>query len=87
MCQIPIKMLKQHPAPNSSLQNLKIYSSKGSRKTNQSWIMYIANITNLKLRFSAENTTLDYGFLLRLANAFTVNAVTKGVLSNVLQVN
>ena len=26
MCQIPIKMLKQHTIPNSSLHNLKIYS-------------------------------------------------------------
>ena len=25
MCQIPIKMLKQHAIPNSSLHNLKIY--------------------------------------------------------------
>ena len=35
MCQIPIKMLKQHATPNSSLHNLKIYSSKGYRKTSQ----------------------------------------------------
>ena len=35
MCQIPIKMLKQHATPNSSLHNLKIYSSKGCRKTSQ----------------------------------------------------
>ena len=28
MCHIPIKMLKQHATPNSSLNNLKIYSSK-----------------------------------------------------------
>ena len=33
MCQIPIKMLKQHATPNSSLHNLNIYSSKGCRKT------------------------------------------------------
>ena len=32
MCQIPIKMLKQHATPNSSLHNLNIYSSKGCRK-------------------------------------------------------
>ena len=31
MCQIPIKMLKQQAIPNLSLQNLKIYSSKGCR--------------------------------------------------------
>ena len=35
MCQIPIKMLKQHAIPNSSLHNLKIYSPKGCRKTSQ----------------------------------------------------
>ena len=36
MCQIPIKMVKQRAIPNSSLHNLKIYSSKGSRKTSES---------------------------------------------------
>ena len=35
MCQIPVKMLKQHTIPNSSLHNLKIYLSKGCRKTSQ----------------------------------------------------
>ena len=35
MCQIPIKMLKQDITPNSSLHNLKIYSSKTCRKTSQ----------------------------------------------------
>ena len=35
MCQIPMKMLKQHATPNSSLHKLKIYSSKGCRKTSQ----------------------------------------------------
>ena len=35
MCQIPIKMLKQHATPNSSLHSLKIYSSKGCGKTSQ----------------------------------------------------
>ena len=33
MCQIPIKMLKQHATPNSSLHNLNISISKGCRKT------------------------------------------------------
>ena len=36
MCQIPIKMMKQHAIPNSSLHNLKIYSSKGCKKASQS---------------------------------------------------
>ena len=35
MCQITIKMLKQHATPNSSLHNLKIYSSKECRNTSQ----------------------------------------------------
>ena len=35
MCQIPIKMLKQEATPSSSLHNLKIYLSKGCRKTSQ----------------------------------------------------
>ena len=35
MYQNPIKMLKQHATPNSSLHDLNIYSSKGYRKTTQ----------------------------------------------------
>ena len=38
MCQIPIKMLKQHATPDSSLHNLKIYLSKWCRKTSKRWI-------------------------------------------------
>ena len=38
MSLIPIKILKQHATPNSSLHNLKIYSSKGCKKTSQRWI-------------------------------------------------
>ena len=50
MCQIPIKMLKQHAIPNSSLHNLKIYSSKGCRKTSQRLIicMYLATHSSSK---------------------------------------
>ena len=51
MCQIPIKMLKQRTIPNSSLQSLKIYSSKCCRKTSQRWICtYVANTRVLRLR-------------------------------------
>ena len=56
MYQIPIKMLKQHAIPNSSLHNLKIYSSKGCRKTSQSKdeFMYryisVANTAILNIR-------------------------------------
>ena len=35
VCQIPIKMLKQEATPSSNLHNLKIYLSKGCRKTSQ----------------------------------------------------
>ena len=41
MRQITIKMLKQHVIPNSCLHNLKIYSSKGCRKTSKRWIICI----------------------------------------------
>ena len=35
ICQIQIKMLKQHATPSSSLHNLKMYSSKGCREATQ----------------------------------------------------
>ena len=52
MCQIPIKILKQHAIPNSSLHNLKIYSSKGCRKTSQRWIIctYLTRTAILNIR-------------------------------------
>ena len=66
MCQNPIKTLKQHTIPNSSLHNLhKIYLPKGCRKTSQGWMiinddyrwmmndytyMYLANIVILNIR-------------------------------------
>ena len=58
MCQIPIKMLKKRATPNSSLHNLKIYSSKEWRKTSQRWMyirtMYVAtylvNVAVLNIR-------------------------------------
>ena len=39
LSQIPIKLFKQHAIPNSSLRNLKIYSSKECSKTSQRWII------------------------------------------------
>ena len=52
MCQIPIEMVKQHAISNSSLHNLKIYSSKGCRKTSQRWIicMYLGNTAILNIQ-------------------------------------
>ena len=50
MWQIPTKILKQHVIPNSSLENLKIYSLKGCRKSTQRWILYVANTAILELR-------------------------------------
>ena len=49
MCQIPIKMLKQHAISNSSLHNVKIYSSKGYNKNSQRWNINAANTVILKL--------------------------------------
>ena len=50
MCQIPIKMLKQHAMPNSSLHNLKIYSSKGCIKTTYHIQRWIANTAILNVQ-------------------------------------
>ena len=52
MCQISIKMLKQHGIPNSSLYNLKIYSSRGCRKIVQRLIicMCLANTAILNIQ-------------------------------------
>ena len=53
MCQIPIKVLKQHAIPNSSLHNLKVYSSKGCRKNESRMIIcmyrYLANKAALNI--------------------------------------
>ena len=78
MCQILIKMLKQQAIPNSSLHKLKTYSSKSCRKTrylkkNYMYVgTYLANIAIL-FEFSAGDITLNFGFLLRLVNAFTID--------------
>ena len=55
ICQIPITLLKQHANPNSGLHNLKIYSSKGCRKTGERWIYtyvvtYLDNTAVLNIR-------------------------------------
>ena len=44
MCQIPNKMLKEHAIPNSSLHNIKIYSSKGCRKSSQIWTICMYSV-------------------------------------------
>ena len=48
------KLFKQHAIPNSSLQNVKIYSSKGCRKTSQRRILYVANTAILERRIFSE---------------------------------
>ena len=59
---------------NSKLKftELKVYSSKGCRKTTQRLIMYAANTAILKLRIF-NSITSDNGFLLRLVNTFTAD--------------
>ena len=69
ICQIPNKMVKQHAIPDSSLRNLKIYSSKGCRKTSQSWIKSIclakhSEHNNSKYSNFQQMFTSHYGFLL-----------------------
>ena len=51
MSQIPIKMLKQNAIPNSSLHNLKIYSSKGVEKLvkGESYMCGLANTAVLNI--------------------------------------
>ena len=74
MCHIPIKILKQHATPNSSLESLKVCSSKECRKTRQSKMNYVYDVANtsiLKFGFSAEDITSGYGFLLQLVNNST----------------
>ena len=76
VCQIPIKMLKLHAIPNSSLHNLKIYSSRGCRKTSQRcrWIRYLANTTILNIRIFSRRYHLRLLALLRLVNNFTFDS-------------
>ena len=73
ICQITIKILKQHAIRHSSLQNINICSSKGYKKTSQIWIMYVAYIAILEHQISAKDITSDYGFLLRLVKTFAVD--------------
>ena len=74
MCHIPIKMLKQHAIPISSLHDLKIYSSKRCRKLAKDKLcVYLANTAVLNIQISAEDITSDYRFLLRLVNTFTID--------------
>ena len=62
--------------PNSSLQNLKDFSSKGQLQKN--YLVKNELCMQLTKQFqnfdvSAKDITSDYGFLLRLVNTFTVN--------------
>ena len=74
MCQIPITMVKKHAVPNSSLHNLKIYSSQGCRKISQSQSNQSnTEHSNSKCSDFKQMITSDYGFLLRLVNTFTID--------------
>ena len=85
MCQIPIKMLKQHAIPNSSLHNLKIYSSKGCRKTSQRWIICNSSqhssskYLNFQLKISLQimGFCFDWWILLLLTLTSITQCVTK----------
>ena len=52
---VSVKMLRQHATPKSSLRNLKIFSSKGCKKTSQRFMYvcshgYVANTAIEELR-------------------------------------
>ena len=65
ICQIPIKMLKQHAIANSN-------SSNGFRKTSKIWTLCMWLTQQFYIsEFSAEDITSDHGFLLWLLNTFT----------------
>ena len=84
MCQIPIKMLKQHAIPNSSLHNLKIYSSKWCRKTSLRWIipyMNLANTAILNIRISSmlkiSLQIMDFCFDWWILSLLTMTSITQ----------
>ena len=72
MCQIQTKMLKQHANPNSSLQNLKIYSSKDAENIAKDELCMQLTQQFQNFEFSAEDIASDHEFLLRLVKTFTV---------------
>ena len=92
MCQIPIKMLKQLAIPNSSLYNLKIYSSEGCRKTSQRWIicMYL-HINSKYLNFQPKillqilSFWFDWWILLLLTLTIITQAVIKLMIARPLK--
>ena len=87
ICQTLIKILKQYAIPNSSLQNLKIFSSKGYRKTSQKWIMYVANTAILELRFFSERYHFRILLLLTLKSTHYLRyKILRFVLTNHMHV-
>ena len=84
MCEIAIKKLKQHAIPNSSLQNVKIYSLKKCRKASQKWIiMYVANTAIVKLQIFSGRYHFRLWFLVSSVECFYY--WHWGVLPKVLQ--
>ena len=81
MRQIPIKMLKQHAIPNSSLHNLKIYSSKGCGKTMDELPSQHSNskYSNFqqKISFQIMGFCFDWCILLLLTLTSITQCVTK----------
>ena len=58
-CQILIKIVKQQATQNSSLDDLKIYSSKACRKTSQIWI-YVASYNYVATYLQPTPTTCKH---------------------------
>ena len=79
ICHISIKMLK-HAIWNSSLQNLKIYSSKGSRKTSQRWINVThsnSKSSNFQQKISLQIMSFCFEWWTLLL--LTLTSITQGV--------
>ena len=74
LCQIPIKILKQHEFKFTEVKDLFIKRVQ----RNQSKMNYVCICSSLtqqfqNFEFSTEDITSDYGFLLRLVKTFTVD--------------
>ena len=75
MCLIPNKMLKQYAISNSKLRNLKFIHQIDAEKLVKDELCMQLTQRFENFKFSEEDITSDYGFLLRLANTFTVDTV------------
>ena len=78
MCQIPIRMLRQHGTPNSRLHNFKIYSSKGCAKKLVKDELYVCSYNcQQKISLQIIGFCFDLWILLLLTLTSITQFVTK----------